>query len=134
MRSHRWGFVLALASTSVVAAGPVLAQGKKATLLATGNTIAGPGRVTIDPGGQTLVLRQSDQTPLDLCVTAVHVGPPGTVVSAQVKDPGSVANSSSVERPGDAVSVCRAASNEVTILCISPGSPCAALWRVDQPR
>jgi len=129
--------LLALGMTSIVwlaAAEPASAAGKKTTLLATGNTIAGPGRVTIDPEGQTLVLRQSDQTPLDLCVTLVHVGPPGTTLSAQVMDPGNFVNSSAVERPGDAVSVCRAASNEVTIVCISPGPPCAGLWRVDQTR
>lgn len=129
--------LLALGMTSLAwlaAAEPASAAGKKPTLLATGNTIAGPGRVTIDPGGETIVLRQSDQTPLDLCVTLVHVGPPGTLLSAQVTDPGSVTNSSAVDRPGDAVSVCRAASSKVNIVCVSPGPPCAGLWRVDQPR
>jgi len=46
--------LLALGMTSIVwlaAAEPASAAGKKTTLLATGNTIAGPGRVTIDPEG-----------------------------------------------------------------------------------
>lgn len=135
MHGSRWTLGLVLASLcGLAAAGAASAASKKPTLSAGANTIAGPGRVTLAPGADTLVLRQSDATPFDLCVTVVHVGPPGTTITAAVVDPGSVANSSGVERPGDAVSVCRAASNAVRVFCISSGPSCAALWRVDQTR
>lgn len=127
--------LLGLASiASLVLSTPVAAIGKKPELPAGGNTIAGPGRVTIDPSSQTTVLLQSASTPFDLCVTVVNVGPPGTTVGAFVKDPGSVTNGLQAFTPGDAVSACRAASNEVFITCTSAGPPCAALWRVDQSR
>lgn len=124
----RIGLAVALGSSLPLAA---FAKGKP-ELPAGGNTIAGPGRVTIEPGGQTLVLRQSDTTPFDLCVTVVHAGKPGTSLLGVVRDPGSVYNGSSVSQPGDAVTVCRAASNEVEISCTSAGPPCVGLWRVDK--
>lgn len=124
---------LALACFALLSSLPSAASAKgKPELLAGGNTIAGPGRVTIDPGSQTLVLRQSDTTPFDLCLTVVHAGKPGTSLLGVVRDPGSVYNGSSVDRPGDAVTVCRAASNEVEISCTSAGPPCVGLWRVDK--
>jgi hypothetical protein len=127
-------FVFGLGIIAVLGALPSEVSAKKPELLPTGNTIAGPGLVTVGPDTPTLVLRQSSSTPLDLCVTLVHVGPAGTTVGGVVRDPGMVTNSSSVSTPGDAVTVCRNASDNVLIQCVSPGPLCKALWRVDQPR
>jgi hypothetical protein len=131
----RTSLVLAFASLSALSS-PVTAgaAGKKPTLSAGANTIAGPGRVTVEAEGEVRVLLQSPQTPLDLCLTVVNVGPAGTAISGAVKDPGSVVNTSDAAPPGDAASVCRAASNEVSVRCLNPGATCSALWRVDQPR
>jgi hypothetical protein len=138
MRTWVSRLALALAALGWISAScplPAAAAGaKKPELPAGGNTIGGPGRVTIAPGGETLLLRQTAATPFDLCLTLVHVGPKGTALLGIVRDPSSTYNGSQVDNRGDAVTVCRAASNEVSITCTSPGPPCVALWRVDQPR
>jgi hypothetical protein len=126
--------VYGLGIVAVLGALPSEVSAKKPELLPTGNTLAGPGLVTVGPDTPTLVLRHSSSTPLDLCVTVVHVGPAGTIVGGIVRDPGMTANSSSVSIPGDAVTVCRNASDSVLIQCVTDGPLCKALWRVDQPR
>src|SRR5512144_232669 len=111
---------------------PPAASAKKPELLPTGNTIAGPGLVTIEPGANTLVLRQSATDPLNMCITIVHVGPAGTTVGGFVRDPGMVTNGSDGSNPGDAVTACRAGSNNAFVQCTSGGPACKALWRVDK--
>lgn len=121
-----------LAAAALANALPTGASAKKPELLPTGNTIAGPGLVTVEPGSNTLVLRQSATDPLNMCITVVHVGPSGTTVGGFVRDPGMVTNGSDVSTPGDAVTACRAGSHNAFVQCTSGGPACKALWRVDK--
>jgi|GEM_PF-4517815 len=121
-----------LAALALANVLPVGASAKKPELLPTGRTIAGPGLVTVAPGANTLVLRQSSTDPLNMCITVVHVGPPGTTVGGFVRDPGMVTNGSDVSIPGDAVTACRPGSDNAYVQCTSDGPACKALWRVDQ--
>ncbi len=114
---------LALAGfvATLVLAGSAFAQG--------GNTIAGPGRVTLANAEVLVVASGLDGT--DSCVTLQNHRKKG-ITGAQVTITDDVAATTSVTvNQRQTLSICMANAVSVTVTCLGPGS-CPVTYHVDK--
>ncbi len=122
MKLHRISTAVMALLIAVAASAPAGAA-KKGDLLPGGNTLAGPGRLTLDDGQNVWLVFGATA---DLCATVANTGRSG-LVDLAIKT-GGVVNSRTIG-PGETLGVCKAGADKVEVTCT--GGSCTLLWRVD---
>ena len=123
--------VLIAAALTLVFSGPAFAgknSSSGAKLLASGNTIAGPGsnRASLD---ETDVL--ADGVEEDICVTvAASSGKASTALRIDLIDVEAVESSMALNS-GETAALCQNDTETVQVVCLGPTS-CSYSWRVDR--
>ena len=117
-------FIALLAILSLCLAGTAAAKGNKGgTLTVGGNTIAGPGNVSMGSGITVAVVDGIDE---DICTTLVNSSKASSVLLELVGE----GTDSVVVAAGATRGFCMDNTDTVQITCQGPDS-CSAGWRVD---
>jgi hypothetical protein len=120
MKSNRIAFATALI---LAIAAPAVAA-TTAALVAAGNTLAGPGAVSIALNATQTVYSDASGNS-DTCVTVINAG--GPIRLSMISG-----NTVSIDlATGASGALCRSSTTQVDLICLG-GNGCSAQWRVDR--